>query len=148
MTLDHDQAPAPEDLAIGDLVGRLSDDTVRLVRDEIRLAQAEMTQKAKAAGFGLGMFGGAGICAIYGIGVLIAAAIVGLSLVMAVWAAASHRRGRLCSPWLAVRPSSERTSSGGQAPRCQQKRGEHQTRHRRIQARAADMNASDDDDRC
>lgn len=88
MTLDHDQAPAPEDLAIGDLVGRLSDDTVRLVRNEIRLAQAEMTQKAKAAGFGLGMFGGAGICAIYGIGVLIAAAIVGLSLVMAVWVAA------------------------------------------------------------
>jgi hypothetical protein len=88
MTLDNDQAAAPEDLAIGDLVGRLSDDTVRLVRDEVRLAQAEMTQKAKAAAFGLGMIGGAGICAIYGIGVLIAAAIVSLSLVMAVWAAA------------------------------------------------------------
>lgn len=81
------EAPAPTDLPIGELVGRLSDDTVRLVRDEIRLAQAEMTQKAKAAGVGVGMFGGAGICVFYSLGVLIAAAIVGLSTVVALWAA-------------------------------------------------------------
>ena len=79
-------ATAP-DRAIGELVGRLSDDTVRLVRDEIRLAQAEMSQKAKAAGAGVAMFGGAGICGLYGLGVLIAAAVVGLSMVVALWAA-------------------------------------------------------------
>jgi Putative Actinobacterial Holin-X, holin superfamily III len=77
----------PADLAIGELVGRLSDDTVHLVRDEIRLAQAEMSQKAKAAGVGVAMFGGAGICGLYGFGVLIAAAVVGLSMVVALWAA-------------------------------------------------------------
>ena len=82
-----EQAPGVTDLPIGELVGRLSDDTVRLVRDEIRLAQAEMTQKAKAAGLGAAMFGGAGICGVYGLGVLIAAAVVGLSLVVALWAA-------------------------------------------------------------
>jgi Putative Actinobacterial Holin-X, holin superfamily III len=78
---------ATSDSPIGELVGRLSDDTVRLVRDEIRLARAEMTQKAKAAGIGGGLFAGAGICGLYGIGVLIAAAVVGLSLVVALWVA-------------------------------------------------------------
>lgn len=62
---------APADLAIGELVAMISDDTVRLVRDEIRLAQAEMSQKAKTAGVGVAMFGGAGICGLYGLGVLI-----------------------------------------------------------------------------
>ena len=88
MVPDDEEVPAPGDLPIGELVGRVSDDTVRLVRDEIRLAQAEMIQKAKAAGVGAGMFGGAGICAFYGLGVLIAAAVVGLSTVLALWAAA------------------------------------------------------------
>ncbi len=87
MVLHEGHATAPADLAIGELVGKLSDDTVRLVRDEIRLAQAEMGQKAKTAGAGGAMFGGAGICALYGLGVLIAAAVVGLSLVVALWAA-------------------------------------------------------------
>ncbi len=87
MMLDDRTASASSDLAIGELVGRLSDDTVRLVRNEIRLAQAEMSQKAKAVGLGAAMFGGAGIFGLYGFGVLIAAAVVGLSLVMALWAA-------------------------------------------------------------
>lgn len=78
---------APADMPIGDLVGRLSDDAARLVRDEIRLAQAEMTQKAKAGGIGVGFFGGAGVLAVYGFGALVAAAVVGLSLVVALWAA-------------------------------------------------------------
>jgi Putative Actinobacterial Holin-X, holin superfamily III len=81
------KASAPADLEFGELVGRFSDDTVRLLRDEIRLAQAEMSQKAKAAGVGVAMFGGAGICVLYGLGVLIAAGVVGLSMVVTLWAA-------------------------------------------------------------
>ena len=80
-------ALSPTGLPIGELVARLSDETVRLVRDEIRLAQAEMSQKAKAAGVGVAIFGGAGSCGFYGLGVLIAAAVVGLSMVVALWAA-------------------------------------------------------------
>ena len=56
------EAPAITDLPIGEVVGRLSDDTARLDRDEIRLAQAEMTQNAKAAGLGTAMFSGAEVC--------------------------------------------------------------------------------------
>ena len=88
MTIDEKEIPAPADAPIGELVTRLSDDTVRLVRDEIRLAQAEMTQKAKAAGVGAGLLGGSGVSAVYGLGVLVAAAVIGLSSVIALWAAA------------------------------------------------------------
>jgi hypothetical protein len=87
MVLDHHETAEPTDMRIGELVGRLSDDTIRLIRDEILLARAEMTQKAKAAGAGPGLFGGAGALVFYGVGVLIAAAVVGLSMVMALWAA-------------------------------------------------------------
>jgi hypothetical protein len=84
---EHEIAVAPADMPIGDLVGRLSDETVRLVRDEILLARAEMTQKAKAAGVGAAMFGGAGVFVLYGLGALVAAAIVGLAMVVTLWAA-------------------------------------------------------------
>ena len=57
-----------------------------------------MSQKAKAAGFGVAMFGGAGICGLYGFGVLIAAAVVGLSMVVALWAATLIVAATSCSP--------------------------------------------------
>jgi uncharacterized membrane protein YqjE len=88
MVVDEKEASASADAAIGELVARLSDDTVRLVRDEIRLARAEMTQKARAAGVGAGLLGGAGVFAVYGFGVLVAAAVIGLSIVVVPWAAA------------------------------------------------------------
>jgi MFS family permease len=47
-----------------------------------------MTAKAKRAGRGAGMFGGSGLLALYGIGCLLAAAIVGLAGVLPAWAAA------------------------------------------------------------
>jgi uncharacterized membrane protein YqjE len=87
MEVDEKDA-APADAAIGELVARLSDDTVRLVRDEIRLARAEMAQKAKAAGVGAGLFGGAGVFVVYGFGLLVAAAVTSLSIVVVPWGAA------------------------------------------------------------
>jgi uncharacterized membrane protein YqjE len=59
-----------------------------LVRDEIRLAQVEMTEKGKRAGVGLGMFGGAGLLAFFGLGTLISTAILALALVVPAWLAA------------------------------------------------------------
>ena len=53
--------PAPTQASTGELVGRLSDQVSRLVRDEVRLAQAEVTHKAKRLGIGAGFFGGAGM---------------------------------------------------------------------------------------
>lgn len=72
----------------GDLVKNLSEQVPRLIRDELKLAEYEMTAKAKRAGRGVGMFGGSGLLALYGIGCLLAAAIVGLAGVVPGWAAA------------------------------------------------------------
>ncbi|MDP3968744.1 MAG: phage holin family protein [Nocardioides sp.] len=72
----------------GELVSRLSEDMSRLIRDELRLAQAEMTTKAKHAGIGVGLFGTAGLIAFYAGGVLIATAILALALVLDAWLAA------------------------------------------------------------
>ena len=72
----------------GDLVRNLSEQVSRLIRDELKLAEYEMTAKAKRAGRGVGMFGGSGLLALYGIGCLLAAAIVGLAGVVPGWAAA------------------------------------------------------------
>lgn len=82
-------APDPAaDPSLGDLVGRLSEQTSRLIRDELRLAQAEMAEKGKKAGIGAGLFGGAGILALYGVGALVAAAILGLAGPLSDWLAA------------------------------------------------------------
>src|SRR3546814_15628741 len=64
------------------LLQRLSEDTRRLVRDELQLAQVEMKTKAKHTGIGAGLFGGAGIFALFGLGTLIATAILALALVL------------------------------------------------------------------
>lgn len=85
---DHSaDAPASE-LSTGQLVSQLSEQTSRLIRDELRLAQLEMTAKGKRAGMGAGLFGGAGVIALYGVGCLIAAAILGLAVAISAWLAA------------------------------------------------------------
>jgi hypothetical protein len=66
----------------------MSEQVTRLVRDELRLAQLEMTRKGKRAGLGIGAFGGSGILALYGIGCLLAAAIIALATAVAAWLAA------------------------------------------------------------
>jgi hypothetical protein len=71
-----------------ELVSQLSDEVSTLIRDELRLAQAEMTQKTKKAGIGAGLFGGAGLVALYGIGAFVTAAILGLAVVLDPWLAA------------------------------------------------------------
>ncbi|NYG57154.1 putative membrane protein YqjE [Nocardioides daedukensis] len=70
------------------LLHQLSEDTRRLVRDELQLAQVEMKSKVKHTGIGAGLFGGAGIFALFGLGALIATAILALALVVDAWLAA------------------------------------------------------------
>ena len=72
----------------GELIKLLSEQVSTLVRDELKLAQLEMTRKGKQAGIGAGMLGGGGVLALYGIGCLIACAIIGISRVLAPWLSA------------------------------------------------------------
>jgi uncharacterized membrane protein YqjE len=77
-----------EDRSVGDLVHALTQQTSALVRQEMRLAQVELQEKGKRMGMGAGMFGGAGLVALYGVGALIAAAIIGLGTLLEPWIAA------------------------------------------------------------
>jgi len=76
------------DQSTAELVQRASEQITRLVRDEIALAKAELTEKGKHAGIGIGLFGGGGVLAMYGVGALIATLIVVLDLFLPLWLAA------------------------------------------------------------
>lgn len=73
---------------LGALVHDLSVQIPELVRSELRLAQAELTQKGKRAGIGAGLFGAAGLLALFGAATLIATAVLALALILPAWAAA------------------------------------------------------------
>ena len=78
----------PSDATTGELVTRLSGQISELVRGELTLAKAELTQKAKRAGIGGGLLGAAGVLALYGLGALVITVIALLALVLPVWASA------------------------------------------------------------
>ena len=74
--------------SVGELMGQLSAQTSRLIRDEMRLAQKELQESAKHAGVGAGLVGAAGLLAVLGLATLTAAIVAALSLVLPVWASA------------------------------------------------------------
>ncbi|HEX6968705.1 MAG TPA: phage holin family protein [Micromonosporaceae bacterium] len=76
------------DKSTAELVQHAAEQTAKLVRDEFALARAELTQKGKQAGIGAGLFGGGGVIALFGVGTLVAAAVLLLALVMPDWVAA------------------------------------------------------------
>jgi uncharacterized membrane protein YqjE len=76
------------DQSTSELVQRASEQITRLVRDEIQLAKAELTEKGKHVGIGVGLFGGAGVLVVYGVGALIATLIIVLDLFLDLWLAA------------------------------------------------------------
>ncbi|MGW0552534.1 phage holin family protein [Streptomyces altiplanensis] len=77
----------PEE-SVGDLVSRASQQISELVREEMQLARAEMTQKGKRFGVGGGLFGGAGLVGILAAQALVGAVITALALLLPVWASA------------------------------------------------------------
>jgi uncharacterized membrane protein YqjE len=79
---------ALRDQSIGDLLRQLSEETSTLVRQEMALARAELTEKGKRAGTGAGMLGGAGIAALLTLGTLTACLILVLNEFMDAWLAA------------------------------------------------------------
>ena len=87
-TADGGQPRPAEERSAGELVKLLSEQVSTLVRDELKLAQLEMTRKGKQAGLGAGMLGGGGLISLYGIGCLLACAIIAISGALAAWLAA------------------------------------------------------------
>jgi Flp pilus assembly protein TadB len=85
MSVESKQAADP---SIGELMGQLSSQVSRLIRDELRLAEKEFHESAKHAGIGAGLFSVAGLLAFFGAAAAIAAAVAALALVLPVWAAA------------------------------------------------------------
>jgi hypothetical protein len=85
---DGAQPSTTQERSTGELVKQVSEQISVLVRDELKLAQLEMTRKGKQAGIGAGMLGGGGLIALYGLGCLIACAILALNLALAAWLSA------------------------------------------------------------
>jgi uncharacterized membrane protein YqjE len=88
MSTTAQQQPPRSDEPIGALVHRLSEQIPELVRSELRLAQAELTEKGRRAGIGVGMFSAAGLLAFLGLGTLVVTAVLALDLVVPAWVAA------------------------------------------------------------
>jgi hypothetical protein len=73
---------------IGELLKQLSEETTRLVHQEIELAKAELTQKGKQAGIGAGLFGAAGAIGFLALAALTTCFILALDAAMPAWLAA------------------------------------------------------------
>jgi uncharacterized membrane protein YqjE len=76
------------DPSTAELVQKAGEQISRLVKDELALAKAELAEKGKHAGIGVGLFGGGGVLALYGVGALIATLVIVLDLFLPLWAAA------------------------------------------------------------
>lgn len=88
---DHEMAEIRDrgqERSIPELVREITAQSAALTRKELELAEAELTIKGKRAGLGAGMFGGAGLLGLFGLGALTVAAILALALVLPGWASA------------------------------------------------------------
>ncbi len=77
-----------DDRSIGELIAELSRETTTLVRQELQLAKVEMSQKASRAGKNVGFLVVGGVVAYTGLLAIIAAVIIVLGNVIALWLSA------------------------------------------------------------
>jgi uncharacterized membrane protein YqjE len=70
-----------------ELVSQASSQISTLIRDELALGRAEMLAKGKRLGIGGGLFGAAGVLALYGLALLLVLAVVGLDVLWPLWLA-------------------------------------------------------------
>ena len=77
----------PRERGVGELVKDLASQTSTLVRQEIQLAKAEVTEQGKTAGRGAGYYAGAGVAALLMLGALTALIIVVLDSFLGLWLA-------------------------------------------------------------
>lgn len=84
-----------DDASTGALIAQATEDISTLIRTEIALAKDDIAQSGKRVGIGVGLFGVAGTFALYGLGALVAAAILGLANPVDPWLAALIVAGSL-----------------------------------------------------
>lgn len=77
-----------DERSLGDLFSELAAETGTLVRQEVSLAQAEITEKATIVGKNVGYLAVGGAVGYAALLAIVAAVILGLSLFMAPWLAA------------------------------------------------------------
>jgi len=88
MSANNGQQEDLREQPVGGLVKQLSEQTSTLVRQEIKLAQAELTERGKAAGAGARLLGGGGLIGLLAAGAFTAFLILLLSEAMDAWVAA------------------------------------------------------------
>jgi uncharacterized membrane protein YqjE len=93
MATRHEPPPGPDqgelrERGLGELLKQLSEETTRLVRQEIELAKAELAQKTRQAGIGAGLFGAAGVVGLLALAALTTCLILALDAAMPAWLAA------------------------------------------------------------
>src|SRR6185295_6946573 len=81
-------SPPPHEASAADLLKQVSEQTQRLIRQELALARLELTDKAKHAGIGAGLLAGAGLVAFFGTCVLVATLVLLLATALDAWLAA------------------------------------------------------------
>jgi hypothetical protein len=84
----RDSSEELKDRPIGELLKQLSQETATLVRQELELAKAELSQKGRTAGVGAGLVGAAGVVGLAALGAFTASLVLLLALVLPSWAAA------------------------------------------------------------
>ncbi|HEX8767814.1 MAG TPA: phage holin family protein [Jatrophihabitans sp.] len=77
-----------DDQSVGQLLRELSEETSTLVRQEVQLAKAELSEKAKQAGKGAGLLAGAAVMGVALLGAFTAFLIAVIALALPVWLAA------------------------------------------------------------
>lgn len=88
MSTANDDSSNLRERPIGEIAGELTRDLSLLVRQELELAKAEMAEKGRVAGPGLGMLGGAGVAGLLAAGAITACSILVLSIFLPEWLAA------------------------------------------------------------
>lgn len=78
----------PDDPSAADLVKQVTEQTQRLIRQELALARLELSDTVKHAGIGAGMLAGAGLIAFLALGTLVAMLVLLLDNAVDAWLAA------------------------------------------------------------
>ena len=99
---------------LGEIARDLTRDVSLLMRQEVELAKAELTQKGRTAAPGLGMIGGAGVVGLMAAGALTAFLVLVLSVFLPEWASALIVGAVLAAvAYLLVKQGKERVEEAG-----------------------------------